>query len=264
MTAEEAVRSAVEKGMGGIAFTDHLDLDAPRDNDRFVFNIEEQQKAIDEAVAKIKGESGANSASPTKFEFPEVFKGIEIGLQPCSLKHNAEYVKPFDFDVVIASIHFIDGLDPYFGNYYDGKDFRQAYGRVFELTYQTAKEYEDFDILGHFDYVARYAPYKERDVLYRDFSDSLDLILKYLAENGKALEINTKSYAVHHGHLQVLDAEILKRFKQLGGEMISLGSDSHTSDRVGDNFRYFSQMAQSCGFDNLVCFKKRKPIFYKP
>ena len=83
---------------------------------------------------------------------------------------------------------------------------------------------------------------------------------KYLAENGKAIEINTKTYQDYHGRTPVLDRNILLRFKELGGEAISLGSDSHNPERVGDKFREYAEFARSCGFTRLAHFENRKLI----
>lgn len=273
MTVEQDVAAALKMGLGGVAVTDHLDLDPPRSNSHFVFDIAQQQRAIEEAVKKFKGEPGAGQVSvgnKNKNSFPLILRGIEVGLQPDSVKHSLEYTSPFNFDAVIVSIHFVDGEDPYFGDYYRGKSKRQAYGRVLELMLSTAMAYNDFDILGHFDYVARYAPYDDKDITYKEFADYLDPLLMFLADNGKALEINTKSYesGVSHGigskQALKLDVNILRRFRELGGEAISLGSDSHDDFRLGDNFKKYWQIVQRCGFKYLCYFDNRKPVFYSP
>lgn len=252
-TVEGLLLRARECCAGGIAITDHLDLDAPRNPGLFEFSIAEQQRKIEEKARQI---------------FPggecKVLKGIEIGLQPESISHSRDFISGFSFDQITASIHFVDGEDPYYGNYYEGKDFRHSYGRALELIYQTAKEFGDFDIIGHFDYVARYAPYKVRDIRYADFPDELDAILRFLAQEGKALEINTKTYDMHGDHLQTLDTNILKRFKELGGEFVTLGSDSHSADRLMDKFGKFAAVCIECGFPFLTYFEKRKPQLYRP
>jgi histidinol-phosphatase (PHP family) len=83
-----------------------------------------------------------------------------------------------------------------------------------------------------------------------------------LAQEGKAIEINTKTYRNHKGYTPTLDTEILKRFRELGGECISLGSDSHEEWRLGENFERFAEVVKNCGFKRLVYFKERKPQFY--
>lgn len=264
MTVEQDVAAAYKNGMGGIAITDHLDLDPPRTDSHFVFDIAQQQSTIEDAVSRISVGNKKETGSPL------ILKGIEVGLQPDNIKHTIEYTAPFKFDTVIASIHFVDGEDPYFGGYYKNKSKKQAYDRVLELMFSTAMAYNDFDILGHFDYVARYAPYDDKDITYKEFADYLDPLLTFLADGGKALEINTKSYeaGVSHGvgtkPALKLDLNILRRFRELGGEAISLGSDSHDDFRLGEHFQKYWQMVRHCGFKYLCYFENRKPIFYIP
>ncbi len=249
MKLEDAAEKASEMGLAGISVTDHLDLDAPRASDEFLFDIGRQQSAI-EAVA-------------ARYHDLKIFKGIEVGLQPGSIEKTREFLSDYKFDTIIASIHFIDGQDPYYGDYYMGKDYREAYGRALETIYQTAVEFKDFDILGHFDYIARYAPYSERNITYSRFGDLLDTILKYLAQEGKAFEINTNTYRERNSHTPVLDTAILKRFRELGGEALSLGSDAHDKERIAENFKVYSEIALGCGFEYLVHFEGRTP-FYTP
>ncbi|MEG0517369.1 MAG: histidinol-phosphatase HisJ family protein [Bacteroidales bacterium] len=249
MKMEDIVRTAAERNLAGVVFTDHYDIDAPSRENEFIFDPATQQEEIDTLC---------NSGNI------QILKGIEVGLQPDSLNKIREFTAQYSFDTVIASIHFIDKLDPYYGTYYTDKNYKEAYGRVFEVMYQTAVEYKDFDILGHFDYIARYAPYKnsERNITLAEFGDYLEPLLKFLAQNGKTFEVNTKTYKENMGHTPLLDLAILKRFRELGGEAISLGSDAHDLTRIGDNFEVFGTIIKNCGFRYLVYYKNRVPHFY--
>lgn len=250
-TIEQYAIAAAQKEVAAITITDHLDIDAPlRECDKenlFIFDPTERNKEIDR-VKELYGTT--------------IFKGIEVGLQPHCIDEIKEFTGKYKFDEIIASLHFIDREDPYFGDYYIGKSAKEAYDHAYETMYKTAVEYGDFDILGHFDYVARYSPYEVKDITYREYSDALDPLLRFLAQEGKALEINTKTYREHNGYTPTLDTDILKRFKELGGECISLGSDSHEATRVAENFGRFAEVVKNCGFTRLVYYKERKPQFY--
>ena len=100
-------------------------------------------------------------------------------------------------------------------------------------------------------------------IFYKDFPDLLDAILRYLAENGKALEINTKTYQELHGRTPELDRNILLRYMELGGEIISLGSDSHDACRTGFDFGYYAELIKSCGFKYLAHYEARRLIMVK-
>ena len=151
------------------------------------------------------------------------------------------------------------------GTYYGDKDFRQAYGHALEEMYNTAISYRDFDIIGHYDYVARYSPYGPgcRDITLAQFGDYLEPLLRFLAQEGKTFELNTKTYMNHKGYVPQLDTAILRRFREMGGEALSFGSDAHNTERLGDKFEYYAHVAKECGFRYLVYFKNRKPQYYK-
>ena len=157
-------------------------------------------------------------------------------------------------------MHYLDGTDPFWGGYYQEKTWKQAYGHYLETIYREMTWMGDFDVMGHYDYVARYAPYPQASILYKDFSDILDEMLTYLAQEGKALEINTKSYQNYKGRTPVLDKNILLRYKELGGEVISLGSDSHDPSRPGCRFGEYSALVKSLGFRYLAHFEKRRLV----
>jgi len=249
MSLDTAFSSALGRGVAGISITDHLDLWAPRGSEQYVFDINAQQRAIDEAS--------------TAYPALKVFKGVEVGLQPGVVSRIKEWIKGCSFDIVIASVHFIDGLDPYYGNYYEGKEFREAYGRALDVIASTAIEYGDFDVVGHIDYIARYAPYSVRSIRYSDFPEHLDGLLRYMAQNGKAFEVNTNTYRSRGGAVPEFDTAILRRFRELGGECVSFGSDAHTPERIAENFQHFSSVVKECGFSYCVHYEGRRACFTK-
>lgn len=250
----KTVNSAIGKGLAGVCFTDHCDFFVPPMKAKYeeyvpeVFDVEARNAEIDKVNAKC----------PQDFH---VFKGIEIGVQKSERDKIAAHLEKYSFDEIIASVHYLDDTDPFWGGYYEGKTWRYAYGHYLETLYDEMVWLGDrFDIMGHYDYVTRYAPYPECSILYKDFPDILDSMLRYLAENGKALEINTKTYQDFKGRTPVLDKNILMRYRELGGEIISLGSDSHDADGVGFNFERTAALVSRCGFRYLAHFDKRKPV----
>lgn len=255
-TVEKSAEAAFDKGLSGICFTDHYDFFVPEAKAEHenkvpeIFDIDAQQAEIDRVNCIFM-----KSATGKQFR---IFKGIEIGMQYSCREKIRELLKQNQFDQVIASVHYIDKSDPFYGGYYEGKDWKTAYGQYLETIYKEMTWLVDFDIMGHFDYVTRYAPYPQTSIMYRDFSDMFDQMLKYLAEEGKALEINTKTYQEHKGRTPMLDKNILIRFRELGGEAISLGSDSHDPFRTGENFPLFAEMIKNLGFRYLAHFESRK------
>jgi len=253
-TAERSARAAFENGLSGMCLTDHYDPYTPPMKAAFedmvpeVFDVAAQQAEIDRVNTALRTEG-----IPFK-----VFKGIEIGLQENCRDAIKEVFQNHSFDQVVASVHYLDDTDPFWGGYYEGKDWKEAYGHYLETIYKEMTWLgKDFDIMGHYDYVTRYAPYPKASIYYKDFPDLLDAMLKYLAEEGKALEINTKTYQNYKGRTPELDPNILLRYKELGGEIISLGSDSHDAARAGYNFPHFAAFIKSLGFKYTAHFESR-------
>ena len=251
---EGCAREAISKGLSGIAFTDHCDFFVPAMKAQYenlvpeVFDVAPQQAEIDR-VQELVGEGRL-----------KILKGIEVGMHEDHHEDIRAMLSDNSFDQVIASVHYLDGIDPFYGGYYEDKDWKTAYGHYLETIYKEMTWLGDFDIMGHFDYVVRYAPYPETCLRYRDFSDILDEMLRYLIHEGKALEINTKSYQEYKGRTPQLDPDILNRYKEMGGEIISFGSDSHDRERVGNNFAYFAELLRKHGFRWSAHYEKRQLV----
>ena len=257
-SVEGCARAAFLKGLAGVAFTDHCDFFVPQMKAQFenlvpeVFDVRAQQKEIDKVQALIDAEHQQKSFA--------ILKGIEVGMHENHHDDIRRMLSENSFDQIIASVHYLDGTDPFYGGYYTNKDWKTAYGHYLETLFKEMTWMQDFDIMGHYDYVVRYAPYTQTCITYTDFSDIFDEMLRYLAQEGKALEINTKSYQLYKGREVILDTNVLLRYKELGGEIISLGSDSHNPERVGENFTHFAELLKSLGFRWSAHYEKRKLV----
>ena len=260
-TVEKSAAAAIERGLGGVCFTDHYDFYVPEmkqeheNRVREEFDVPAQQAEIDRVNELIAAGAFGKKAAK-KFR---LFKGVEIGLYETCREQIRRFFQEHSFDEVVASVHYLDDTDPYWGSYYKGKNWKEAYGHYLETLLKEMKWLnKDFDIMGHFDYIARYAPYPKESVLYRDFPGLFDEILRFLAENGKGFEINTKTYQAYGLRTPELDRNILLRFMELGGEVITLGSDSHESAHIGNKFEYFAQYVKSVGFRRLGHYENRR------
>lgn len=258
-SVEKSTLAAADAGLGGVAFTDHCDFFVPAMKAEYeqlvpeTFDVNAQQAEIDRVQALIDGRIGGER----KFR---ILKGIEIGMHEDCHGEIRRTLGENSFDQVIASVHYLDGIDPFYGGYYEGKDWKEAYGHYLETIWKEMTWLKDFDIMGHFDYVVRYAPYSRTSLLYRDFSDILDEMFRYLIQEGKALEINTKSYQEYNGRLVTIDTEVLKRYRELGGEIVSFGSDSHDSHRIGHAIMEHALLLKSLGFRWSAHFESRRLV----
>lgn len=258
-SVEKSTLAAADAGLGGVAFTDHCDFFVPAmkaEHEQLVpetFDVNAQQAEIDRVQALIDGRIGGER----KFR---ILKGIEIGMHEDCHGEIRRTLGENSFDQVIASVHYLDGIDPFYGGYYEGKDWKEAYGHYLETIWKEMTWLKDFDIMGHFDYVVRYAPYSSTSLLYRDFSDILDEMFRYLIQEGKALEINTKSYQEYNGRLVTIDTEVLKRYRELGGEIVSFGSDSHDAHRIGHAIMEHALLLKSLGFRWSAHYESRRLV----
>ncbi len=244
MSIDECAKAAEEMGLAGLSITDHYDFDVPSGVMKFQFDPIEQQREIDRVASENRKIT--------------LLKGIEIGVQSHCIEEIKSFSKRYSFDCVIASLHFINGLDPYHGNYYTNYNYKEAYGKYLEEIYRCISLFEDFDILGHFDYIARYSPYAESTIYLSDFEEIISEILKLIVNKGKTFEINTKTYQIYRGKEPLLDLSILKKFVEFGGEAISFGSDAHSTNRLGENFNRFIEIAKSAGIKYEAYFHKRE------
>ena len=185
--------------------------------------------------------------------------GIELG-QPTYDKPTSEYIiNRFNYDQVIGSIHNLRDMPDFCELTFEGYDVHKLLDEYFDEELELA-QWGKFDTLAHLTYPLRYIVgdqgYK---VDLNRFSDKIDAILKTVIEKGKALEINTSGYRQKIGR-PMPDADILKRYKDLGGELITIGSDSHFAEHIGAGIDKGMQMAVECGFNSIALFQQREPV----
>ena len=250
---EDMINSAISRGLKEICFTEHMDMDFPitpdTPKDCFTLNTASYKEEL--------------------FKYKEIYKdkitikfGVEVGMQTHIVSKNSEYVRSESFDFVIASIHLIDGQDPYYPVFWEGRESKDTFKNYFESTLDNITRFDDYCVLGHLDYLARYVPKEYKPYLWQDYSDIIDAILIHLIKNDKGLDFNTsalfKSGASTNPH-----PDILKRYKELGGKIITFGSDAHTPEAMAGAFEKAKNIAQECGFDEYCTFEKCSPIFHK-
>ena len=151
-------------------------------------------------------------------------------------------------------------MDPRF---FEGLTRKQAYLKYFKEVLQNIKKYNnEFDVYGHLDYVVRYGGYDEKSIEYREFREILDEIIFNLVRKDKGLEINTSGirYGLGYPHPNI---EILKRYQELGGHIVTIGSDAHNYHDLGSNFDLAIEILEAAGFDEITMFHRRQPEFIK-
>lgn len=239
----EVVRAAEERGLLEICFTDHYD-----------YNSDETVEANLFSPKTYLSEYSSLSSDKVKIR-----KGVEFGLTDWNVGKLSEVSDYIDLDYVIGSIHFVDGIDPYYKSYWEGKTVEAAFTDYLDTVLNCVRRHTDFDALGHINYVCKWNE-KTDPLFYKDYAEVSDEIMKILAERGQGMEINTSSFDKIGQFMPGVD--FIRRFRELGGEIITVGSDAHTLDRVG---KYTDKAVAIAGeiFGGVYTFEKRKPIFHK-
>ena len=245
--------AAKEKGLIGITITDHKDEDAPG-ADGYLFDLDTK-----DYLRKIKPIASALSDSDLT-----VLTGLELGLTPHLAGVNKKIVSE-GFDFIIGSIHYANGKDPYYPEYFKGRNVHESYLEYFQCTLDNLHAFSDFDALGHLDYVKRYCikTYGAENgcLNYTDFSGLFDEIFIFLIEHDLALEINSGVYRAGLTEPNP-GIDLIKRYKSLGGKMITLGSDAHENRHVGLEFNRVSSILTDIGFNSYLVYKDRRPYEY--
>ena len=248
---EDYFEHAKEKNIDEITFTEHYD-----DYYGIITNLKTLDvRKYQEIYYRVKDDSKVKSNF-----------GIEIGLQPCEgvYRQIKTMVKYVDFDFIIGSSHITDRKDMAMDkSFFEGLTRKEAYLKYFKEVLANIKKYNnEFDVYGHLDYVVRYGGYLEKKIEYNEFREILDEILINLIRKDKGLEINTSGirYGLGAPHP---NKEILKRYKELGGTIITVGSDAHKVEDLGSNFDIAFEILKDCGFTEYAVFHKREPEFVK-
>lgn len=178
-------------------------------------------------------------------------------------KKTAEVISQQPFDYTLLSTHCVDGLDCYFPESNRGHDKITAYKRYLETLYEsvTDKDLADhFDCVGHIGYIAKCGHYEDNAMPYQLFPKMLDEILLAIIQKKKGIEVNTSGLK-KAGHV-LPHPSIISRYCELGGTIITLGSDAHSPDRVGANIVETLKLIRDCGFTQFAVFHNHVPAFY--
>ena len=243
--AEDILKKAEQTGLKEICFTDHFDFNDDKTKKHDIFSIDDYRNAYDGLCSdKVK-----------------IRRGVEFGLTHWNQKELADLLASYPFDFVIGSVHFAGGYDPYYPEFWTKNGIDEGFEKYLIQTLNCVKNQKDFDVLGHLNYVCKseHNPTK-KPLFYEDYSDICDEIMKTLAQNGRGMEINTSGMDRVGDFLP--SATFIKRFHELGGEIITVGSDSHDNTRVGQYIDDALCIAKDV-FGYVCTFENRKPIFHK-
>jgi histidinol-phosphatase (PHP family) len=241
----EMALAAKRVGLQEICFTDHRDFDPEGVMQNIAFSFDEYSAEYDDL--QIPG--------------LVIRRGMEFGLLPDNQDRFTRDLQKREFDFVLGSVHFVDGKDVYYQDYWEGKTVFQAERRFLEQTLECVQVHTDFDVLAHLTYIGKTTAHPTKTFLrYEAHQQLIDEILMELVRKGKGLEVNTSGVDRCGGLLPT--ADIVARFKELGGKIVTVGSDAHTSDRVGQYSFEVCRMLRDI-FGYVCTFEGREPVFHQ-
>lgn len=250
---KDMIESAISKGLTDICFTEHMDIGGPITDEwpehAWECNVDSYLYDLITTKSKYDGKINVNF-------------GLELGLNKAVFRENAIAAKSHEFDFIIGSIHFVNDMDIYWPKYFEGRSIKAAMDDFFKATLDNIKMFNNFDVLGHMDYIVRTVPGGESSFNTSDYEMYINDILETLIEKEKGIEINTaqlrKGYTNANPHL-----DIIKKYKELGGEIITIGSDAHDPESVASHFDKAEEFIREAGFKYYTTFKDRVASYHK-
>lgn len=238
----DCIERAIALGFNEICFTEHIDYGCSTafccDCDTYLKTVREYQKIYDGKIT-------------LKF-------GIEFGAQAHHKNYFQNIFDRYPFDFVLLSFHQVEDKELWNNDFQDGKT-QEEYNRIyFDEMYKTAETLDCFSVLAHMDLMRRYD--KHGEYPFEKSREQIEQILKLVIEKGKGIEVNTSSFRYQLNDLMPA-TPILKLYRELGGEIITIGSDSHREVQVGANVIQVREILKSLGYKYFTTFDSMKPSF---
>ncbi len=251
-SVEKMCQSAANKGLYAIAITDHCEAPLIKEGAKSKYGYFE--RTIPASLHKTK------AAAQKYADKIKVLSGIELGEPMHDIICTQKALEYGEYDIIIASVHNLRNMEDFYYLNFNSVDIDKVLNLYFDELCETAS-FNHFDTLAHLTYPLRYI---KRDtglfLNLEPYQDKIDSVYKILIENKKALEINVSGFFKGLG-TSLPDEPQIKRFKELGGEYITIGSDSHCADDVGRDIEKGIEIAQNAGFDRYVIYENRSPVF---
>ena len=246
----DVVKDAVLLGIDELCFTDHFDLNEIRDGEekmkqpllnfpRYFSEIEKLQKQY---MGKI-----------------EIKKGMEFGIQYGTIPEYENIFHTYPFDFILLSIHRIDNKGYWNRKFQRGKTESEYYNDYYQALYNVVQNYHDYSVLAHLDLIRRYDNNDGYDVM--NDKVMIEKILKYIIADGKGIEVNTSYIRYGIGDMTP-SVNILKLYLELGGRIITIGSDSHKPIHLGAYVEEIKEQLKEIGFHEYCTYDKLQPIFH--
>ncbi len=254
---EQVVKDAIQKGIDELCFTEHVDYGIKVDWD----SGQDIVYRGGEPMANANYPEYAKKIEELRKKYPEITlkMGLEFGIQSHTLPQYEALFKKYPFDFIIASIHQVDNKEFWSQDFQKGRTQEEYNLAYYQEMLNVVKNFKNYSVLGHMDLIVRYD--QEGVIDFEKVKPIITDILKQVIQDGKGIELNT-SY--HRYGLQdtTPSKDILKLYKELGGTIITIGSDSHKPEHLGAYIDEGKALLKDIGFRHYCTFEKMKPIYH--
>ncbi len=250
-TPEEMIEAAVKAGLTEVTVTEHCEC-----NDNAALPAGEEPwpdldvKAYTEKYEKLR------ETSPVKINI-----GIELGQATQGKEYASRMTSAYPWDFILGSLHNVRNEYDFYYIDYSHKNINSLFSEYFEQLYETV-EYGGFSVIAHLYYPVRYIYRAGLTVDISRFDDQIRQILELAVNKGIGLEINTSALNDKFGDF-VPEFRYVKLYRQLGGEIVTVGSDGHYTSKVGLGIETAYDMLKEAGFSYVSTFKDQKPVYHK-
>jgi len=249
-SAEETCRAAVELGFDEISFTNHVE----------VFNAETGDWEVDLVEARQRFEQQQHEIERLQPEYPElrILLGVEYEFRPEWVEILEALTDSVDFDLIIGSVHVVDGHQVSggsVGNYFKDRDVSDTYGRYFEVVDEML-EWGGFDVVGHLDLVKRFGAKYYGPFDAKPFESQVRGVLEKMVAKGLGLEVNT-SGVVQAPAEPYPGLDILRWAKEAQTATVTIGTDSHVPTSFEQGWEVGDLLLRRTGFTEITLFSHR-------
>ncbi len=260
---EQVVLDAIELGLDEICFTDHVDYGIKRDWDDpkgITYRQSGENKWM--AMANVEYEAYVAEIQRLQRQYREritLKMGLEFGMQTTTIPKYRRLFARHPWDFILLSVHQIENKELWTQEFQYGRTQQEYQQRYYEEILALVQQYHDYSVLGHVDLIRRYDrkgiyPFEKRRPVLTE-------ILKTVIADGKGIEVNTSGY--RYGLQDFMpSADILKLYHQLGGRVITIGSDSHQKQHLGAWIQETKGMLRRLGYREFCTFEQMQPIFH--
>lgn len=263
---EQVVQDAIALGMDEICFTDHVD-----------YGIKKDWSESGEMICR-KGGSGEPDEMPlVNVHYPAYFEtynklrylygdrislkiGLEFGIQEHTIDNYKKLVVKYPFDFIILSIHEVEDKEFWNQEFQRDKTQKEYNEKYYQEMLKVVKKYRDYSVLGHMDLIARYD--RQGEYPFEKVKPMIIEILETVIADGKGIELNT-SYHRYGLKNPMPSVDILRLYRELGGEIITIGSDSHKAEHLGTYIGEAKHLLKELGFQYFCTYEKQQPVFHR-